>query len=46
MLDTFDDWIKGVKTALNGILEIFKGIFNGDIKQVLNGFKMLFKRNI
>lgn len=45
--DTLWDIVQGVcggiKTILKGILQVFKGIFTGDMKTVLEGFKNIFK---
>lgn len=45
--DTLWDVIQGVcggiKTTLKGILQVFKGIFTGDMRTVLEGFKNIFK---
>lgn len=43
LLNMFDGIFSGVKTILDGILKVFKGIFTGDMKTVLNGFKQIFK---
>lgn len=45
--DTLWDVVKGVfngiKTIIQGILTVFRGVFTGDMKTVLNGFKQIFK---
>lgn len=45
--DTLGDIVKGVCsgiiTTLKGVLQVFKGIFTGDMKTVLQGFKNIFK---
>ena len=43
LLNMFDGVFSGVKTILDGILKVFKGIFTGDMKTVLEGFKQIFK---
>lgn len=41
--DTVNNVFNGVKTILQGMLTVFRGIFTGDMKTVLNGFKQIFK---
>lgn len=43
LLNMFNGIFSGVKTILDGILKVFKGIFTGDMKTVLEGFKQIFK---
>lgn len=42
-IDAFDGLFNGIKTILDGIIKVFKGVFNGDMKTVLQGFKQIFK---
>lgn len=42
LLNIFDDVFKGIKTILDGLIKVFKGIFTGDMKTVLEGFKQIF----
>lgn len=42
-IDTFEGLFSGIKTILDGIITVFRGIFNGDMKTVLEGFKQIFK---
>ena len=41
--DTVKNVFNGVQTILQGISNVFKGIFTGDMKTVLEGFKQIFK---
>ena len=41
--DTVKNVFNGVQTILQGISNVFKGIFAGDMKTVLEGFKQIFK---
>lgn len=43
LLNTFEGFYSGMKTGLEGLLKVFKGIFTGDMKTVLEGFKQIFK---
>ena len=43
ILDAFDGLFTGIKEVLDGIIKIFRGIFTGDMKLVLEGFKQIFK---
>lgn len=38
-----DELFGGLKTAIEGVFKVFKGIFTGDMKTVLEGFKQIFK---
>jgi phage-related protein len=42
--DTVKNVFNGVQTILQGISNVFKGIFTGDMKTTLEGFKQIFKR--
>ena len=42
-IDTFEGLFSGIKTILDGIITVSRGIFNGDMKTVLEGFKQIFK---
>lgn len=41
--DTIIGIFNGLKTFMNGFVQVIKSLFNGDIKGVLNGFKTMFK---
>ena len=41
--DTVKNVFNGVQTILQGISNVFKGIFTGDMKTTLEGFKQIFK---
>ena len=38
-----NELFNGLKTAIKGVYNVFKGIFTGDMKLVLEGFKQIFK---
>lgn len=40
--DTILGVFNGIKTFINGFVQVIKSLFNGDIKGVLNGFKTMF----
>lgn len=43
LLNMFDGLFSGIKTILDGIIKVFKGIFTGDMKTVFEGFKQIFQ---
>jgi hypothetical protein len=41
--DTVVGVFNGIKTIVQGVFKVIKGIFTGDMKTVMNGFKQIFK---
>lgn len=41
--ETVTSVFNGIKTAVQGVFNVIKGLFSGDWKQVMSGFKQIFK---